>query len=232
MLGVSGLCGAGESLLGGAADAATRVGTASAGATKKARSAKTIQLSSATVVSGVAIQIDSGVSEERVRSVFRLIKFDFDTAFSGWTVHFKAPRTGYLGLTLVNQRTVEIYLRSGRSVEATAHDLAHELGHVADVTFNNSEDRSRYLDNRGLPETTPWWTCNSCGDLQVGAGDFAETFAVLIGPKFKFYSEVGGRPTANELLAITDGLPAELAAAVRAGASSKLNTEPVVVAGR
>jgi hypothetical protein len=232
MLGVTMLSGSGRSVLSGAAGAATRVTANEGRETKKATASKSINLAAATVASGVAIKIDSGVSEATVQAAMRLIRFDLDTNFSGWTIQFKAPRTGYLGLTLVKQRTVEIYLRAGRSVEGIAHDLAHELGHIADVTFNDNETRSAYLVNRGLAESTPWWTCNSCGDLQVGAGDFAETFAVLVGPKFKFYSEVGPRPSAAQLAAITDGLPAELAAAVRSGATPRASTDPVSVATR
>jgi hypothetical protein len=233
MLGVTGLGGRGISTLSGAAGAATRTSANDGRETKKATAAKSINLAASTVESGVAIKIDGGVSEATVRSAIRLIRFDFDTNFSGWTIHFKAPRSGYLGLTLVKQRTVELYLRSGRSVEGIAHDLAHELGHVADVTMNDNDTRSAYLVNRGLAETTPWWTCNSCGDLQVGAGDFAETFAVLVGPKFKFYSEVAPRPSADQLVAITNGLPPELAAAIRAGgAASRSIKDPVAVAVR
>jgi hypothetical protein len=232
MVGVTVLSGVGQSAVSGVAGAATRAAANDTRESKKASSTKSINLSAATIESGVLVKLDSGVSEATVRSALRLIRFDYNANFSGWTIQFKAPRTGYLGLTLVKQRTVEIYLRAGRSAEGIAHDLAHELGHVADVTFNNNDDRAAYLDHRGLAETTPWWTCNSCGDLQVGAGDFAETFAVLVGPKFKFYSEVGPRPTAEQLFAIAEGFPAELAAAVRAGAAPKSSAEPVVVAAK
>lgn len=230
MLGVTVLSGVGQTVFSRNAGASIRSAADSRGS-KKANAPKAITLSTATVESGVSVKIDNGVSEATVRSALRLIRFDYDANFSGWTIQFKAPRTGYLGLTLVKQRTVEIYLRSGRSVEGVAHDLAHELGHVADVTFNDNDHRLAYLDNRGLAESTPWWTCNSCGDLQVGAGDYAETFAVLVGPKFKFYSEVGPRPTADQLVAITEGLPAELSAAVRAGAVLR-SADPVATAFR
>jgi hypothetical protein len=215
-------------LTSGVAGAATRSAAPDRGSSKIA--SKSIKLSTATVESGVSITIDNGVSEATVRTALRLVRLDLDSTFSGWTIEFKAPRTGYLGLTLVKQRRIEIYLRSGRATEGIAHDLAHELGHAADVTFNNNDDRALYLTNRGLAETTPWWTCNSCGDLQVGAGDFAETFAVLVGPKFKFYSEVGPRPSTAQLAAIAEGLPAELATAVRAGGYGQAT--PVIVANR
>jgi hypothetical protein len=226
---LSGLGAGGQPVLSGVASAANRLGTDGDRNTGKSGD-RSIRLSTATVESGVSVKLDTGVSEATVRAALRLIRLDLDSTFSGWTIQFKAPRTGYLGLTLVKQRRVEIYLRSGRSVEGIAHDLAHELGHAADVTFNNNDDRSVYLANRGLPETTSWWTCNSCGDLQVGAGDFAETFAVLVGPKYKFYSEVGPRPTEDQLTAIASGFPAELAAAVQAGGAPV--STPVVVAKR
>jgi hypothetical protein len=228
VVGLTALGGLGWSVIPGVAVAATRTAAEDSGA--KLTASKSIKLSTATVESGVSITIDNGVSEATVRTALRLVRLDLDSTFSGWTIAFKAPRSGYLGLTLVKQRRVEIYLRSGRSVEGIAHDLAHELGHAADVTFNDNDDRALYLINRGLAETTPWWTCNSCGDLQVGAGDFAETFAVLVGPKFKFYSEVGPRPSPAQIAAIAESLPSELATAVRTG--GYVPATPVIVAGR
>jgi hypothetical protein len=229
MICATALSGFGPSEFSSRAGAAARTTAAEdRGASKSGN--KSINLSTAAVESGVTISIDKGVPETTVRAALRLVRLDLDNTFSGWTVEFKAPRTGYLGLTLVKQRKVEVYLRSGRSVEGIAHDLSHELGHVADVTFNTNDDRSVYLANRGLAESTPWWTCNSCGDLQVGAGDFAETFAALVGPKFKYYSEVGPRPSAAQLAAITDGLPSEIAAAIRAGGNPQAT--PIVVAKR
>ena len=229
-IGVTGLSGINGLSLSGVAGAANRTSVGHGTGTQtirlkssgKARpkGTKPINLLTAAVESGVAIKLDDGVSETTARAALGLVRLDLDTTFPGWTIQFKGSRAGYLGLTLVKERRVEVYIRSGRSVQGIAHDLAHELGHAIDVTYNGNEERNVYLANRGLDEATPWWTCNSCGDLQVGAGDFAETFAILVGPKFKFYSEVGPRPTAEQLTAIMAGLPAEVGDAVRAGTGS------------
>jgi hypothetical protein len=40
--------------------------------------------------------------------------------------------------------------------------------------------------------------------MQVGAGDFAETFALLAAPPFRFYSEVGKRSDPSTLQRIAD----------------------------
>jgi hypothetical protein len=227
MLSVNAVGGFGSMAISGVAGAAARATVGDRGSVKFSN--PPINLAPAVVESGITVVMNKGVPEATVRAAIRLVRLDLDGTFPGWTVEFKAPRTGYLGLTLVKQRKIEIYVRAGRSAEGIAHDLSHEFGHVADVTFNDNDDRSLYLANRGLAETTPWWTCNSCGDLQVGAGDFAETFALLIGPKFKFYSEIGSRPSSTQLAAIAEGLPAEIATAVAAGSSQ---ATPVAFAKR
>jgi hypothetical protein len=65
---------------------------------------------------------------------------------------------------------------------------------VTDVMYNSKEKRERYLAIRRLAGDTPWWTCSGCRDLQVGAGDFAETFALLVAPPFRYYGELGSKP--------------------------------------
>ena len=127
--------------------------------------------------------------------------------FPGWTVAFRPAKSGILGMTLVDERRVEIYVRPGRPVAGVAHDLAHELGHVTDVMYNTDETRGRYLELRNRPQTTPWWTCSGCRDMQVGAGDFAETFALWAAPKYRFYSELAPAPNAAAIDAFGTLLP-------------------------
>ncbi len=132
------------------------------------------------------------------------LRINYADMFPGWTISFLPSRSNLLGMTLTKERRVEIYVRGDRSVEALTHDLAHELGHVTDVLYNTEESRQRYLELRGLPGSTRWWTCNECRDMQVGAGDFAETFALLAAPPFRFYSELGKRSDAAALQRIAD----------------------------
>jgi hypothetical protein len=141
------------------------------------------------------IRSSSAALDARGRAALELLRFDYEDAFPGWTISFLPGRQRLLGLTLVGERQVEIYIRKDRPVEGIAHDIAHEFGHIVDVTYNNDQIRSRYLKARGLSAETPWWACNSCRDLEVGAGDFAEVFAHIVAPRFAFYSKLKSAPS-------------------------------------
>lgn len=176
--------------------------------TARAKPKQKVNVGSATQISvDPSIVVESGVDADKVDQALKKLTVDWRTVASGWTIVFKRERNGFLGLTYVRERRIEIYVRTARPVGGVAHDIAHELGHVADVTAGTDESRATYLAARDLKATTPWWTCSGCTDLQVGAGDFAETFALLAAPPFKFYSELGDRPSADQLDAIFASLP-------------------------
>jgi hypothetical protein len=105
-----------------------------------------------------------------------LVSFRWQEALPGWRIRFLAPRKGYLAITFREQRRIDVYVRADRSAAGVAHDVAHELG-----------------------PATNWWACNACTDLQTGAGDFAETFALIAAPRYKFYSDLGSEPTPQML---------------------------------
>ena len=148
---------------------------------------------------------------ERGMQAMALLRIRPQDAFPGWTVSFRKARSGLLGVTLVQERRVEIYVRLNRPITGTAHDLAHELGHVTDVTYNDDQLRAHYLALRNRPLTTPWWTCSGCGDMQVGAGDFAETFAMWAAPRFRFYSELAPVPSDEAMTRFARLLPSNIA---------------------
>lgn len=179
-----------------------------------------VNIGSATqIIAEAAVRIDTGVNIARVTDAMNSLNVDWRTVASGWTIVFKKERNGYLGLTYVRERKVEIYVRRDRTAEGLAHDIAHELGHVADVTAGNDDTRASYLQARGLAATTPWWTCSGCTDLQVGAGDFAETFALLAAPPFKFYSELGQPPGTAQLNEVLASLPDVIRATLSSSSS-------------
>ena len=174
-----------------------------------------------TVEIGTGLQVRNGatvigVSREGEigRAALALLHIDWVTLYPGWTIAFLPARGAYLGMTLVTQRRVEVYIRTDRPVAAAAHDVAHELGHVTDVLYNDDASRARFLAFRGLAATTSWWTCSGCRDLQVPAGDFAETFALVAAPRYRFYSEVATEP---DSAALADFKQNVLPAAARAG---------------
>ncbi len=128
-----------------------------------------------------------------------LISFPWQDALPGWRIRFLPPRKGYLAITFREQRRIDVYVRADRSAVSVAHDVAHELGHAVDVTYLSDEHRAAVLQIRGLKPQTNWWACNACTDLETGAGDFAETFALIAAPRYKFYSELGNEPTPDML---------------------------------
>ncbi len=133
-----------------------------------------------------------------------LVKFDWQRMLPGWKIRFLPARKGFLAMTFREERRIDVYVRMDRGASGTAHDIGHELGHAVDVTYFGDATRDEVLQIRNLKATTPWWACDACTDLQTGAGDFAETFALIVAPKYKFYSELGQDPTSEMVQRVSD----------------------------
>jgi hypothetical protein len=131
-----------------------------------------------------------------------LVSYPWQQALPGWQIRFLPARKGYLAITYRVERRIDVYVRMDRPAVGIAHDIAHELGHAIDVTYLNDETRAEFLAIRNLKSATPWWACDGCTDLQTGAGDFAESFALLVAPRYKFYSRLGVEPSDEELAEI------------------------------
>ena len=149
---------------------------------------------------------DPLVAQNRGAQALALLRVPWQLQLPGWQIVFRGPRKGYLAMTLTPERRIEIYVRNDRPLEGLAHDIAHELGHAIDVTYNGETERANYLALRGLNPRLAWWTCSGCTDLDVPAGDFAETFAQWAGPEYRNYSNLGGRPSQDQLRAIARAL--------------------------
>jgi hypothetical protein len=125
----------------------------------------------------------------------------------GYEIVFMAPRTGYRAMTFPGKHRIEVYARPQDQMDLLAYDIAHELGHVIDVTYNTAETRKEWKKLRGINSSTPWFGCDRCSDYNTPAGDFAETFAlILYGPKH-FRSRIARPPTQAEIDALRKLLP-------------------------
>ena len=125
----------------------------------------------------------------------------------GYEIVFKPPRKGFRAMTFPNKRRIEIYARPGDAPLTIAHDIAHEIGHAIDVTFNTNETRKKWMKIRGIKPSTRWFTCKQCSDYNAPAGDFAETFAfLLLGPEF-FRSRLAPPPTDEQVRALVSFFP-------------------------
>src|SRR6185369_8418290 len=125
---------------------------------------------------------------------------------------FKGPRPGYRAMTMPAQRLIEVYLRPEDEPPLVAYDIAHELGHVIDVTFNTANTRKEWMKLRGINPETPWFGCSRCSDYNTPAGDFAETFALYLrGPQY-FKSRIAARPTEAQLSDLSKFFPKDFVA--------------------
>jgi len=106
-----------------------------------------------------------------------------------------APRRdpGLRALTDTGARTITLYLARNDAPHLTAHDLAHELGHAWDAEHMTSVMRRAYLARRGAAGAR-WWPSARASDYAVGAGDFAEVFALCHAASPAFRSRLAPRP--------------------------------------
>ena len=124
-----------------------------------------------------------GLDAERQVAVLGRISYPWERELAGWTIEFLPGRPGFLGATWPDRKRIEIFVRADLDDIEVAFTLAHEIGHAVDVTHFDEDDRLRWLKARGRTGT-PWWTGSGSSDFEVGAGDWAEAFAVW---------QVGGR---------------------------------------
>jgi hypothetical protein len=119
-----------------------------------------------------------------------------------YQIVFLDPQNGYRAMTYPKQHRIEIYARPGDNTARLAHDIAHELGHAVDVTFNTPDLRKKWMELRGIDPASAWFACNKCSDFSSPAGDFAETFALLqVGSNY-FAGRIAPRPTDADIPAL------------------------------
>jgi hypothetical protein len=97
-------------------------------------------------------------------------------------------------LTDTESHTITLYLARDDTPHRTAHDLAHEMGHAWDAEHMTSATRRAYLARRAVPHAEWWPTKAGHSDYDVGAGDFAEVFALCHAASPEFRSRLAPRP--------------------------------------
>lgn len=106
----------------------------------------------------------------------RRIDYPWQQHLPGWTIEFKPAQAWLRGLTVADDRRIEIYVHTTNTT-VLARIIAHELGHAADLTYNNTSIRREWKSARGISAATPWWPTAGYPDFSTGSGDFAECFS-------------------------------------------------------
>jgi hypothetical protein len=120
----------------------------------------------------------------------------------GYSIVFAGARPGLLGGTIPEQHRIILFVRPDEDVGVLAAVVAHEIGHAIDKSYNNDSRRRAWLEARGLPSTTPWFTCYACPDFTTGSGDFAESFAAWQTGSQYFHGRLAPAPSASQLTAL------------------------------
>src|SRR5215470_2651642 len=136
----------------------------------------------ATVVLTLIVLLSVPLSAEpaAVRNAAALALIPFAWHQLNYEIVFQPPQQGIRAMIFRREHRIEVYARPSDDARRIAYDIAHELGHAIDFTFNTTESRKRWMILRGIDSETPWFGCNRCTDFETPAGDFAETFALLL----------------------------------------------------
>ena len=146
----------------------------------------------------------SGDGWEQRRGAAALASLSVGAERTGFSVTFAPARKGYMGLTHLQERRIEVFVRGchTQSDELLRHVMAHELGHAYDTTHGNAAFRAAWQAARGIPASTPWYGCSGCTDFATPAGDFAEVYAQWARGSADNRSEIAGDPAPAQLAAL------------------------------
>jgi hypothetical protein len=142
----------------------------------------------------------------REEAALALIQFPWQRL--NYEIVFLAPQPGYRAMTISSEQRIEIYARPGEDSRKLAYDIAHELGHAIDLIHNTADTRRKWKELRGIDPATPWFGCSRCSDYNTPAGDFAETFALLMLGPGQFRGRIAPPPTMEQGAALTEYFPA------------------------
>jgi hypothetical protein len=147
--------------------------------------------------------LENLVDEPRAGAALALIDFPWRRVLPGWSIAFLPDRPGLRGLTVVDDRRIEIFVRDTDTPQSLARVIAHELGHAVDVELNSPSDRDRWRAARGVGPKVSWWPANGQSDFETLAGDFAEAMATLLTGAVS-QSRVAPAPGPSELALLSD----------------------------
>jgi hypothetical protein len=164
-------------------------------------------LISATEPKTSAADVKPAPTPEQVREAAALALIAFPWKELKYDIVFMPPRHGFRAMIFPVKRRIEVYARPGDDSRLLAYDIAHELGHAIDVTRNDRDSRKKWMKSRGINPATPWFGCNRCSDYNTPAGDFAETFALLLLGPGHFAGRIAPSPSEKQVKHLASFFP-------------------------
>ncbi len=150
----------------------------------------------------VILSAPAGAETAAARDEAALALIPFSWQQLHYDIVFLPPQRGVRAMIFPDKQRIEVYARPSDDARRIAYDIAHELGHAIDMTFNTVESRRQWMAVRGIDPETTWFGCSGCTDFNTPAGDFAETFAFfLLGPGH-FSSRMAPPPTPDQITAL------------------------------
>lgn len=123
------------------------------------------------------------------------VNWDWQSSLGNWHIQFNPGRQGYLGMTSIEKREINIWIRAEHSPESIAETIVHELAHAFDYEYLDANKRAAWLAIRNLPANTKWYPpCSGCSDYRFGSGDFAECVSFTLQKSGPFRSKLGPPP--------------------------------------
>lgn len=145
-----------------------------------------------------AVSFDGERAEDLGPLALAAIDYPWGSQLRGWTITFVDGEGQVAGYTWSQESRIEVFVRPGDDVAAVTRVLAHELGHAIDVSLNDTDERNRWLAQRGAVAVA-WWPTSGAADFETGAGDFAEVFAAWQVGDSDFRSRVAETPSPEDL---------------------------------
>ena len=163
-----------------------------------------------TLITGLTLICSPAFSAEPFRPESALDLIQIPWKQLGYDIVFMPPRPGFRAMTLTGQRRIEVYARPQDDTALLVYDIAHEIGHAIDVTYNTARSRKEWMQARGINSNTQWFGCDRCSDYKTPAGDFAETYAaILCGSKY-FRGRIAPLPSAEGMAKLAHFFPKDL----------------------
>ncbi len=156
-----------------------------------------------TTTSTVLVADAPTTPDDTVAAALAEITYPWELLLPEWQIEFLEARDGVLGYTWSTEQRIEIFVRDGQTVEFLSHVIAHELGHAVDIELNSPDDRREWQASRGISGLA-WWAESGRSDFATGAGDWAESFAAWQVGDRHFRSQLGGVPSAEQMILMAE----------------------------